>query len=126
MGDLTGAPIIYNHLVMKKTRQLDRVFRALANPTRRRIVRDLARGDRAVMQLARQFAMSQPAVTKHLNVLERAGIIARHREGRHRRCHLRPQSLRESAEWIQRCETLWNRRLDALEALLATALPEDA
>jgi len=110
---------------MKRAPHLDRVFRALANPTRRRIVQDLARGDRAVMQLAQQFTMSQPAVTKHLNVLERAGIIVRRRAGRERRCQLRPRALRESAEWMRRCETFWNRRLDALETLLATTAPED-
>ncbi len=110
---------------MKQTPRLDRVFHALAHPARRRIVQDLSRGDRAVMQLAQQFTMSQPAVTKHLNVLERAGIIVRRRQGRERRCRLRPHALRASAEWMRRCETFWNRRLDALETLLDTTAPED-
>jgi len=107
---------------MSHTAPLDRVFHALADPTRRRIVRDLARRDRTVMDLARQFAMSQPAVTKHLNVLEAAGLIARHREGRRRRCALRPGALRRPAAWLRRYEVLWNRRLDELERLLADPL----
>jgi DNA-binding transcriptional ArsR family regulator len=110
---------------MSHAAPLDRVFRALADPTRRRIVHDLARGDRTVMDLARQFAMSQPAVTKHLNVLESAGLIARHREGRRRRCALRPRALRRPTAWLRRYESLWNQRLDALERLLAEPRTEE-
>ena len=110
---------------MSHTAPLDRVFHALADPTRRRIVHDLARGDRTVMDLARQFVMSQPAVTKHLNVLEAAGVITRRREGRRRRCALRPGALRRPTAWLRRYENLWHRRLDALERLLAE-LPTEA
>lgn len=110
---------------MSHTAPLDRLFHALADPTRRRIVHDLARGDRTVMDLARQFTMSQPAVTKHLNVLEAAGLIARRREGRRRRCSLRPRALRRPAAWLRRYESLWNRRLDALERLLAELPTEE-
>ena len=110
---------------MSHTAPLDRVFHALADPTRRRIVHDLARGERTVMALARQFAMSQPAVTKHLNVLEAAGVIARRREGRRRHCSLRPGALRRPAAWLRRYESLWNRRLDALERLLAESASEE-
>jgi DNA-binding transcriptional ArsR family regulator len=110
---------------MSNTARLDRVFHALSDPTRRRIVRDLSRGDRTVMELARQFAMSQPAVTKHLNVLETAGVIARRREGRRRRCSLRPAALRRPTTWLRRYEALWNTRLDALAALLALPSTEE-
>lgn len=110
---------------MSHSAPLDRVFHALADPTRRRIVHDLARGDRTVMDLARQFAMSQPAVTKHLNVLEAAGLIARHRDGRRRRCTLRPRALRRPAAWLRRYESLWHQRLDALERLLAEPPSEE-
>ncbi len=110
---------------MSHTAPLDRVFHALADPTRRRIVHDLARGERTVMDLARQFTMSQPAVTKHLNVLEAAGLIVRRREGRRRHCALRPRALRRPAAWLRRYESLWNRRLDALERLLAESAPEE-
>jgi DNA-binding transcriptional ArsR family regulator len=110
---------------MSHTAPLDRVFHALADPTRRRIVHDLARGDRTVMDLARQFTMSQPAVTKHLNVLEAAGLIVRRREGRRRHCALRPRALRRPAAWLRRYESLWNRRLDALERLLAEPPTEE-
>ncbi len=112
-------------MVIQSPRRLDRVFRALGDPTRRRIIRDLTQQDRTVMDLARQFAISQPAVTKHLHVLERAGLIRRTREGRTRRCTLRPAGLRASRAWIDRVERFWNRRLDALERLLAEIPTEE-
>lgn len=101
---------------------LDRVFHALADPTRRRIIERLTRGERTVMELAGDFTISQPAVTKHLNVLAAARIITRRREGRLRYCSLRPAGLAGSFDWLARYRRLWNDRLDALEALLADEL----
>jgi len=101
---------------------LDRVFHALADPTRRRIIEQLARRERSVMELARDFTISQPAVTKHLNVLAQARIITRRREGRLRYCRLRPAALDGSLAWLARYRRLWNVRLDALEGLLAEEL----
>lgn len=109
-------------MVIKNSVVLDRVFHALADATRRRIVERLARGERTVMDLARDFTISQPAVTKHLNVLAEARIITRRREGRLRYCRLRPASLEGSLVWLARYRRLWNDRLDALEALLAEEL----
>jgi DNA-binding transcriptional ArsR family regulator len=101
---------------------LDRVFHALADPTRRRIVERLARREHTVMELARDFTISQPAVTKHLNVLAEARIITRRREGRLRYCRLRPATLDASLTWLARYRRLCNDRLDTLETLLAEEL----
>ncbi len=109
-------------MVIKSPIALDRVFHALADPTRRRIVEQLARRERTVTELASDFTISQPAVTKHLNVLAAARIITRRREGRLRYCRLRPASLDASLVWLARHRRLWNARLDALEGLLAEEL----
>lgn len=106
-------------MVIKQAPRLDRVFHALADPTRRRILESLADHDEPVMSLAGRFTMSQPAVTKHLNVLERAGLIVRRKAGRQRVCRLQPDQLQKSRDWIDRCRSFWNQRLDALEELLA-------
>jgi DNA-binding transcriptional ArsR family regulator len=105
--------------------RLDLAFHALADPTRRRIVEQLARRDHPVMELARQFSISQPAVTKHLHALETAGIIGRRRVGRQRICYLRPRALESSVEWIGRCRRFWNQRFDALDSLLAEDTSEE-
>ena len=109
-------------MVIAQPPALDRVFHALADPTRRRIVERLARREHTVMELARDFTISQPAVTKHLNVLAEARIITRRREGRLRYCRLRPATLDASLTWLARYRRLWNNRLDALETLLAEEL----
>ena len=100
--------------------QVDRLsatFAALADPTRRRILARLARGAAPVMQLAAPFAMSQPAISKHLQVLERAGLISRGRAAQLRPRRLEPRRLREATRWLERYRRLWEgnyRRLDAL------------
>jgi DNA-binding transcriptional ArsR family regulator len=109
-------------MVITQRPVLDCVFHALADPTRRRIIERLARGERTVMELARDFTISQPAVTKHLNVLAEARIITRRREGRLRYCRLRPAALDTSLAWLGRYRRLWNDRLDALETLLTEEL----
>lgn len=106
-------------MVIRSDPALDHVFHALADPTRRRIVEQLARRERTVMDLARDFTISQPAVTKHLNVLAEAGVITRRRDGRLRYCRLHLSALDASLDWLGRYRRLWNDRLDALEALLA-------
>jgi DNA-binding transcriptional ArsR family regulator len=106
-------------MVITRQPQLNRVFHALADPTRRRILEKLARHDQAVMELARQFAISQPAVTKHLHVLERARLITRRKKGRLRYCRIQPGALQISLDWIERCRRFWNDRLDGLEEFLA-------
>lgn len=97
---------------------LDRVFAALADPTRRAILARLAGGEAAVTELAQPFAMSLPAVSKHLKVLERAGLIARGREARWRPCRLEAAPLREAADWLERYRRFWDESLDRLDDYL--------
>ncbi len=95
-------------------RALDRAFGALADPTRRAILSRLARGHATVGELARPFRVSRPAISKHLVVLERAGLVRRVREGRTSRCMLDPRALREPSEWMQRHREFWTGQLEAL------------
>jgi DNA-binding transcriptional ArsR family regulator len=95
-------------------RQLDRTFGALADETRRAILGQLAHGDATVGELARPFRVSRPAISKHLRVLERAGLVQRAREGRVSRCELDAGAMREAAEWVDRYRAFWEGRLDAL------------
>lgn len=104
-------------MVMHQPR-LDRVFHALSDPTRRAILESVARSDRPVKFLVDQFTISQPAVTKHLRVLEDAGLITRRQEGRMRYCRIEPDALEATTQWVDRCRRFWNARLDRLEALL--------
>ena len=102
-------------LKVKPDDRLNETFAALADPTRRAILARLASGEAGVMELARPFAMSQPAVSKHLKVLERAGLISRGRRGPSRPCHLQAAPLREVAQWAERYRRYWEgsfRRLD--------------
>ena len=97
---------------------LSTTFAALADPTRRAILARLASGECAVTELAEPFAMSLPAVSKHLRVLERAGLIARGREAQWRPCRIRAAPLKEVADWAERYRTLWEGRLDRLDTYL--------
>src|SRR3984885_5258252 len=97
--------------------QLDSTFAALADPTRRAILARLASGDASVNELAAPFAMSQPAISKHLKVLERAGLISRGRDAQRRPRRLEARRLAEATEWLERYRQFWEgnfRRLDAL------------
>jgi DNA-binding transcriptional ArsR family regulator len=98
---------------------LDATFGALADPTRRAIVAHLSRRPAAsVGELARPFAVSKPAISKHLRVLERAGLLAREKDGRTHRCRLVPAPMETAAEWIERHRKFWEGRLDALQRFL--------
>jgi DNA-binding transcriptional ArsR family regulator len=97
---------------------LSATFAALADPTRRAILARLARGESTVTELAAPFEMSLPAVTKHLKVLERAGLVTRSRQAQWRPCRLRPQPLKEAAGWVEQYRRLWEQRLDRLEDYL--------
>lgn len=99
---------------------LDRTFAALADPTRRAIVAELIHGERSVSDLAAPLPMSLVAVSKHLAVLERAGLLVRHKHGRTRFCSLRPGALSEAANWIESYRLFWEGRLDSLHRHLAT------
>jgi DNA-binding transcriptional ArsR family regulator len=98
--------------------RLDATFAALADPTRRAILARLARGDASVMELAEPFAMSQPAISKHLKVLERAGLISRGRDAQRRPCRLEAAPLRAVSDWAETYRRFWEERLDRLAALL--------
>jgi DNA-binding transcriptional ArsR family regulator len=97
---------------------LSATFAALADPTRRAILARLASGECSVTELAEPFEMSLPAVSKHLRVLERAGLIARGREAQWRPCRLEAARLKEVADWVERYRALWEQRFDRLETYL--------
>ena len=97
---------------------LDATFSALADPTRRAILTRLASGEASVVELARPFAMSQPAISKHLKVLERAGLIRRGRDAQRRPRRLEPRRLAEATEWLERYRRLWEGNYQRLDALL--------
>ena len=105
--------------MVKSATDLDEVFGALSDPTRRQILTTLAKGERTVSELAEPFQMSLPAISKHLGVLERAGLINRERQGRVRRCSLEPEPLADALEWIAAYGRFWEERLESLDLLLA-------
>ena len=102
------------------TARLDRTFAALADPTRRAILARLASGEAMVNELARPFAISAPAITRHLNVLERAALIVRERDGQFRRCRLNPQALQAAREWIDFHTRFWSESFERMDELLKT------
>ena len=100
------------------TDQLSTTFAALADPTRRAILARLVTGECSVTELAEPFEMSLPAVSKHLRVLERAGLIARGREAQWRPCRLEARPLKEVADWTERYREIWERRFARLDTYL--------
>src|SRR5687767_9166339 len=98
--------------------QLSTIFAALADPTRRAILARLMEGEVSVTELAEPFAMSLPAVSKHLKVLERAGLIARSREAQWRPCRLEAARLKEVSDWVGHYRVFWEQRFDRLDAYL--------
>ena len=104
--------------------QLDAMFTALADPTRRAILRRLTEGEASVTELARPFAMSQPAVSKHLKVLERAGLVSRRRDAQRRPCRLEARRLKAVTDWLDGYRRYWDesyRRLDGVLSELVAA-----
>ena len=104
--------------------RLSVVFGALADPTRRAILTRLSTGDATVAELAAPFRVSQPAISRHLKVLERAGLISRRRRATARLSHLEAQPLREATAWLARYRAYWDQSYDRLDALLATLQAE--
>ena len=102
------------------TDQLSATFSALADPTRRAILARLIAGERSVTELAEPFDMSLPAVSKHLQVLERAGLIARTREAQFRRCSIAAGPIKEVAEWTESYRHIWDERFERLDNYLQT------
>jgi DNA-binding transcriptional ArsR family regulator len=111
---------LYDLAVFNVTSQnvLDSTFAALADPTRRAILARLAKGEASVMELAEPFAMTQPAISKHLKVLERAGLIARGRDAQRRPCRLVAAPLRDVHRWIERYREHWEETFAALDNVL--------
>ena len=109
--------------MVTSSRTLDRTFAALSDSTRRAILARLAEGETTVGELARPFRMSRPAISKHLRVLERAGLVQRQREGRVSRCELHAEPMRDAAQWIERYREFWGDRLDSLARYLERQKP---
>lgn len=103
---------------MPSTARLDATFAALADPTRRAILARLAQGDASVMELAEPFDMSQPAISKHLKVLERAGLVSRGRDAQRRPCRIEAQPLAEANAYLERYREFWERNFMQLDELL--------
>lgn len=128
--------ILYNHKVMELTgyiptapNNLDATFAALADPTRRAILARLASGEASVTELAEPFAMSQPAISKHLKVLERAGLISRGQDAQRRPRRLEAKPLADATEWLENYRRYWEssfHRLDALLEEMKTTQPKSA
>jgi DNA-binding transcriptional ArsR family regulator len=97
---------------------LNHIFAALADPTRRAIVARLAKGEATVGELSGPFKISPPAISRHLKVLEQASLITNERQGKHRRCRLKPEALTSAAEWIDFHRAFWSGSLDRLEVRL--------
>lgn len=108
------------------TDRLSATFAALADPTRRAIIARLAMGETTVSELAKPFDMSGPAISKHLKVLESAGLISRSREAQWRPCRIEPKALKVVDDWLERYRQFWEQRLDRLEEYLNTLLAEAA
>ena len=106
--------------------QLSATFAALADPTRRAILARLLSGECSVTDLAEPFDMSMPAVSKHLQVLERAGLIARRREAQWRHCRIEGGPLKDVAEWTERYRHIWEERLDRLDTYLQRIKTKEA
>jgi DNA-binding transcriptional ArsR family regulator len=103
---------------MTPSGRLDATFAALADPTRRAILARLASGEASVTELAQPFAMSQPAISKHLKVLERAGLISRGRDAQRRPCRIEARALADANGWLERYRQFWEASFERLDALL--------
>ena len=105
-------------MVEYESTRLDAVFHALGDPTRRGMLANLALGEKSVGELAQPFEMSFAGASKHVKVLEEAGLIARRKSGRTHYCSIRPEPLAEAQGWLQQWERFWTVRLDRLEDLI--------
>jgi len=109
----------FNQMVEHHETQLDSTFAALSHPTRRAIVRQLSRGELSVSEVAAAYPVSLAAVSKHLSVLERAGLVRRTRTGREQRCSLAAAPLAAAAAWVDEYRTFWARQIGSLSTHLA-------
>jgi len=109
-----------SRMVLRESPALDDVFHALADPTRRAMLRSLAGGERNIGELAAPFDMSFAAASKHVRVLEGAGLLRRRVQGRSHVCSIEAEPLADATEWLNYYQAFWRRRLDTLEALVKT------
>ncbi len=124
--DKAAQTLIFNHMVKYQSEALDDVFSALADPTRRAILARLAEGESSVGELAAPFDISLPAISRHLRVLNHAGLIMREKDGRVRRCTLDAGPLRAASDWIETYRVFWEDQFDSLaEYLERTQDPTD-
>jgi DNA-binding transcriptional ArsR family regulator len=107
-------------MVKYTSNDLDRIFSALSDPTRRAILQRLSHGEATVTELAKPFDMSLPAISRHLRVLEEAGLLLREREGRIHRCSFNAERVKAAADWLERYSAFWKSRLNALESYLGS------
>ena len=110
---------MFNHMVEYSQEQLNSVFSAVADPTRRAILRALAKKPATITQIAKPFPVSLNAISKHVMVLEGAGLIRREIQGREHLCRLEPRPLRDATAWLDHYRQFWDVRLDALESYVA-------
>lgn len=105
--------------MVNQEKHLDMVFGALSDVTRRAMLSQLGKGEATVSELAAPFDMSMPAITKHLNVLEKAGLVTRRRQGRMKICTVNPDGAKDARAWIEQQSKFWNSSLNRLEKMLA-------
>jgi len=114
----SSQPIILDHMVKYSEDRLDKAFAVLSDSTRRGVLMQLGRGDTSITKLADQFHMSLAGMKKHVGILEEAGFVRTEKIGRVRTCKLGPHQLDSETAWIERYKELWNKRFDALEAVV--------
>ena len=121
-GALTedGKANIFNHMVKYPDARLDPVFAALSDPTRRAILSRLTRGEATVTQVAEPFETSLPAISRHIKVLEEAGLLARRKDGRTHHLRLVASPLKSAAQWLEQYQLFWESNLDSLDQFLQT------
>ncbi|MEM1236871.1 MAG: metalloregulator ArsR/SmtB family transcription factor [Pseudomonadota bacterium] len=110
---------------MVQSDDLSTAFAALAHPTRRAILARLAKGEASVNQLAEPFDLSLPAISKHIGVLEKAGLITRGRQAQFRPCRINPEAIKSVADWADAYRPIWNQRFDAMAAVLEDMKEDD-
>ena len=110
--------MIFNHMVKYQSSELDMTFGALADATRRGILEQLSGGESSVTKLAEPYNISLPAISKHLRVLEKAGLLSQEKNGRVRRCRLDAGPMKEASDWISRYQRFWEQQLDSLAIYL--------
>lgn len=106
------------------TDQLSQTFAALADPTRRAMLSRLSKGEASVSELAKPFEMSLPAITKHLKVLENAGLVTKGRDAQFRPCRINSEGLKLAADWMETYRVFWEESFDRLDAYLKTVVPQ--